>query len=62
MTTDHRPLLTYRIRIGHHDFQVKAHDAAEAVEIARRKLGRELPRLYDIIRNLNAARFQVDAA
>ena len=62
MTTDHRPLLTYRIRIGHHDFQVKARDAAEAVEIARRQLGRELPRLYDVIRTLTAARFQVDAA
>jgi hypothetical protein len=62
MTTDLRPLLTYRIRIGHHDFQVKARDAAEAVEIARRQLGRELPRLYDVIRTLTAARFQVDAA
>jgi hypothetical protein len=61
MTTDNRPLLTYRIRIGHHDFQVKARDAAEAVEIARRQLGRELPRLYDLIRNLAATRFQVDA-
>ena len=37
-------------------------EGLEAVEIARRQLGRELPRLYDIIRTLTAARFQVDAA
>jgi hypothetical protein len=62
MTIDNRPLLTYRVRIGHHDLHVKAHDVAEAVEIARRQLGRELPRLYDLIRNLTAAKFQVEAA
>ena len=62
MTTDNRPLLNYRVRIGHHDLRVKARDVAEAVELARRQLGRELPRLYDLIRNLATARFQVDAA
>jgi hypothetical protein len=61
MTIDNRPFLTYRVRIGHHDLRVKARDVAEAVEIARRQLGRELPRLYDLIRNLTAAKFQVEA-
>jgi hypothetical protein len=62
MTTDNRTILTYRVRIGHHEYHVKARDAAEAIEIARRKLSRELPRLYDVIRNLTASRFEVEAA
>ena len=35
---------------------------AEAVEVARRKLGRELPRLYDLIRELEKTRFRVERA
>jgi hypothetical protein len=62
MTTENRPLLTYRVHIGHHDLCVKACDAAEAIELARRQLSRELPRLYDVIRALTAARFRVEAA
>jgi hypothetical protein len=62
MTTDNRTIVTYRVRIGHHDFRVRARDAAEAVEVARRQLARELPRLYDVIRSLTDSRFQVDHA
>ena len=62
MTTDNRPLLNYRVRVGHHEFRVKARDAAEAIVLARRQLGRELPRLYDLIRNLTATQFQVEHA
>ena len=62
MTTDNRPLLTYRVRIGHHNVRILARDAAEAIEITRRQLAHELPRLYDVIRNLAETRFQVDHA
>jgi hypothetical protein len=62
MTTDNRPLLTYQIRVGHLQFRVKARDAAEAIELTRRQLVRDLPRLYDVIRNLTAAQFQVEKA
>jgi hypothetical protein len=62
MTIDNRPLLTYRVRVAHHEFQIKARDAAEAILLAKRKLGCELPRLYDVIRNLSAAQFQVEHA
>ena len=62
MTTDHRPLLTYRVRVGHFEFRIKAHDATEAILLARRQLGNELPRLYDVIRNLAPTRFQVEHA
>jgi hypothetical protein len=62
MNTENKPLNMYRIRIGHYELLLKAHDANEAIEMARRQLARELPRLYDVIRTLTAARFQVEAA
>jgi hypothetical protein len=62
MTTDNRPLLTYRVRVGHLDVCVKARDVPEAILLARRQLGQELPRLYDVIQNLTPTRFQVDDA
>lgn len=62
MTTDNRTIISYRVRVGHHEFRVKARDAAEAVLLARRQLARELPRLYDIIRDLEESRFQVEHA
>jgi len=62
MTTDNRPLLNYRVRVAHHEFKIKAHDAAEAMLLAKRQLGRELPRLYDVIGKLAETRFQVEHA
>jgi hypothetical protein len=48
--------------VGHHEIHIKARDAAEAILLARRQLGRELPRLYDVIRNLTSTQFQVEHA
>jgi hypothetical protein len=62
MNVDHRPMLSYHIRVGHLEFHLKAHDAAEAIELTRRQLSRDLPRLYDLIRNLTTTRFQVESA
>jgi hypothetical protein len=62
MTTDTRPLLTYRVRVGHLDFRIKARDAAEAILLARRQLACELPRLYDVIQRLTPNQFQVEHA
>jgi hypothetical protein len=62
MTTDNRTIVTYRVRVCHHEFRVRARDAAEAVELARRQLARELPRMYDAIRALEESRFQVEHA
>jgi hypothetical protein len=62
MTTDSRPLLTYRVRIGHHDICVKARDTSEAIMLVKRQLARDLPRLYDVIRTLAATRFFVEDA
>jgi hypothetical protein len=62
MTTDNRPLSTYRIRIGHWETRVRARDEAEALIVARVQVGRELPRLYDVIRNLTAAQIRIEKA
>jgi hypothetical protein len=62
MTTDNRPLLTYRVRVGHLDIRLKARDVQEAILLARRQLSRDLPRLYDVIRDLTPQRFQVEDA
>jgi hypothetical protein len=62
MGHDKQPLKKYRVRVGHWEIQLKARDAEEAILLARRQMARELPRLYDVIRNLTASRFQVEAA
>jgi hypothetical protein len=56
------PLNTYTIRVGHYEIRLKAHNPDEAITLARRQMARELPRLYDIIRNLTTSRFQVEPA
>ena len=55
-------LNVYRVRVGHWEIRIQAHNREEAIEIARRNLSHELPRLYDVIRAMTAARFQVEAA
>ena len=61
MNTNNRAQQSFRVRVGHCEIQVKAHDNEEAIQIARRQLARELPRLYDVIRSLTVSRFQVEA-
>jgi hypothetical protein len=62
MVNQSEPLKCFRVRVGHWEIELKAHDAEEAIQIARRKMASELPRLYDIIRSLTESRFQVEAA
>jgi len=62
MKPENQSLKTYRIRVGHWEIRLNAHDADEAIDLARRQMARELPRLYDVIRNLTPARFQIEAA
>ncbi len=62
MTSDSRPLLNFRVRVAHHEFRIRARDVAEAILLAKRQLGRELPRLYDVIRKLTESQFQVEHA
>jgi hypothetical protein len=53
-------LKKYRVRVGHCEVCVQARDVQEAMTVGRRKLGQELPRLYDVIRALKPIHFQVD--
>ena len=62
MATNHQSLNAFLVRVGHWEIRLKAHDAEEAIRLARLQMARELPRLYDVIRALSAARFQVEAA
>jgi hypothetical protein len=61
MTTN-RPLEVFLVRVGHWEARLKARDGEEAIRLARLQMARELPRLYDVIRELTASRFQVEAA
>lgn len=55
-------LKTYRVRVGFAQVEVKARDVQQAVTIARQKLSQELPRLYDVIRALAPAKFEIEYA
>ncbi len=62
MNSETQELKLYRVRVGRWEIRVKARDADEAIEVARRQMARELPRLYDVIQALTPARFQIEAA
>ena len=62
MTTNHQTLKVFLVRVGHWEVHLKARDDEEAIRLARLQLARELPRLYDVIRELAESRFQVEAA
>ena len=62
MSSNHQPFKSFRVRVGHWEVHVRAATTEAAVDIARRQMARELPRLYDIIRALTTNRFQVEPA
>lgn len=53
------PLHRYRVRLGHAEVQVEGHSPHEAIQLARRRLCQELPRLWDVIQTAEESRFQV---
>ncbi len=52
----------YRVRMGHLEVVVVAHDEAEAIALARREFSSQLPRFYDLIRSLDTTRFELQKA
>jgi hypothetical protein len=62
MTTNGKPLEVFLVRVGLWEVRLKARDGEEAIRLARLQMARELPRLYDVIRELTESRFQVEAA
>ena len=53
---------TYRVRVGHTEVRVRGRSVAEAIQLARRQLSIELPRLYDVIQAMDESRFRVQPA
>jgi len=62
MNNQEPSLKSYRVKVGHTEVVVGASSPQNAIAAARRQLARELPRLYDIIRGLDPARFEVRGA
>lgn len=62
MTSNYRPQEVFLVRVGHWEVRLKARDGEDAIRLARLQMARELPRLYDVIRELTASKFQVEAA
>lgn len=52
----------WQVQLGHFEVTVLAASEAEAVAAARRQFCRELPRLWDVIRELPAERFRIQRA
>lgn len=51
----------FHVQVGHWRVRVPGRDHADAIEQARKCLCEEMPRLWDVISNLNPDRFQVEA-
>ncbi len=62
MPGESRPIRDFRIGVGHWRLCVRARDTEEAIELARQQLIQELPRLYDVIRGMEPARFELEDA
>lgn len=52
----------YRVKVGHSVVHVRCGSVDEAIALARRLLSQEMPRFYDVIRNLDSTRFEVQRA
>lgn len=52
----------FRVRLGHHCVTVAGSSAQEAIAKARQLLSDQMPRLWDVISQLEDARFEVARA
>ena len=53
-------LIQFRVKIGHTSVTVRGADRGSAVAAARRRLCAELPRMWDVIEQLDESRFEVE--
>ncbi len=58
-TTSELQMRRFRVQVGHNSVEVESRSEQEAIEVARRRLCEELPRLWDVIQNMEPSRFQV---
>ena len=57
-----RHVKKFSVRLGHTTLVVEADSVREAIEIARRRLGAELPRMWDVIYRMADSAFCVEDA
>lgn len=62
MTLDPHTYRMFRVKVGHIEMYVEAACRDDAIVLARRRLAEEHPRFYDVIRALEASRFDVRPA
>lgn len=55
-TTSH-----YIVTVGHSRVHVDCGDQREAIRLARQKLATEMPRLWDVIHQMDETRFRVES-
>jgi hypothetical protein len=60
MKPEHDSHKTFHVQVGHARVTVRCETREQALQMARRQLGNELPRLYDIIHQLDPARFRIE--
>ena len=61
MNEPHNPqhIQQYKVQIGHHRLRLEGASREEAIAQARRMLAHDMPRLWDVIHNLEESRFTV---
>jgi hypothetical protein len=50
----------YKVIVGHASVRVFGHSREEAIQNARMRLCREMPRMWDVIERLDARSFQIE--
>lgn len=54
------PVQDYEVCVGHFTVKVEGRSKEDAIIAARKRLCRELPRMWDVIQSLEHERFQVN--
>ena len=52
----------YRVKVGHAEVTVYARSRTEAIQRGRMQLSIEIPRMWDVIQNIDDSKFRVDPA
>jgi hypothetical protein len=60
MSSDRSLTKKYRVKLGLFEFEIECRSKDEAIRLARTKLSDDMPRLYDVIHDIEDPEFQVD--
>ena len=59
MTSESAPRRKYRVKVGFSEVLVECSSKEEAIQLARKKLSSDMPRLYDVIQSIEDKKFDV---